>query len=93
MYIVGSIFLTIHFKHLDFIEWFDFEFWFDCLVDFLMCLCNLFISLEMFKLSPSGLILRNTQLTFSSAFCLSISLLGFLSVCPNSSTSVASLCL
>ena len=50
------------------------------LVDFLMCLCILFISLKMLKFSSSGLILINTQLSsFSSVFCLSISLLRFLS--------------
>ena len=61
---------------------------------FLMCLCILFISLKMLKFPSSGLILINIQSSsFSSAFCLSISLLRFPSTFPNSSTSIASLCL
>ena len=102
-YIVSSIFLKTHFRHFDFIEWFDLNSnssnlferssISDFLVDFLMCLCILFISLKMLKFFSSGLILINAQLSsFSSAFCLSISLLRFLSACPNSSTSIASLC-
>ena len=103
-YIVGSVFLTFHFKHFDFIEWFDLNFGSsnlfqrssisDFLVDFLMCLCVLLIYLKMLEFFPSGLVLIYTQSSsFSSAFCLSISLLRFLPACPNSSTSIASLCL
>ena len=99
--IVGSIFLTIHFKHFVFIEWFDLNSDSsslferpsirDFLFDFLMCLRILFFSLKMLNFFSSGLILINTQSSsFSSAFCLSISLLRFLSACPNSSASIAS---
>ena len=57
-----------------------------------MSLCILFISLKMLKSFSSESILINIQLSsFSNAFCLSISLLIFLLVCPNSSTSIASL--
>ena len=57
-----------------------------------MCLCILFISLKMLKSGSSGLILINTQLSsLFNALCLSISLLTFLSACPNSSSSTASL--
>ena len=57
----------------------------DFSVDFLMCLCILFISLKMLKFFSSGLILINKQSSsFSSAFCLSVSLLRFLLACPNS---------
>ena len=64
----------------------------DFLVDFLMSLCILFISLKMFEFFPSGVILISAQTSsFSSAFCLSISLLKFLSACPNASISIASL--
>ena len=101
-YMVGSIFLTIHFKPFDLIEWFDLYFNSsnlfeipsinDFLVDFSMCLCILFISLEMLKFSSSGLILINTQSSsFFTVFCISISLLRFLSACLNSLTSIASL--
>ena len=46
----------------------------------------------MLKSAASGLILTNTQLgSLSNAVCLSISSLTFLSICPNSSTSIASL--
>ena len=46
----------------------------------------------MLKSGSSGLIIINTQLSsLSSALCLSISLLIFLSACPNSSTSIAGL--
>ena len=80
-YIMGRIFLRIHFKHFDFIEWFDLNSnssnlfqtssASDFLVDFLMLLCILFIFLEIFKFSSSRLILINTQsIFFSSAFCL-----------------------
>ena len=103
-YIVGSIFLTIHFKHFVFIEWFDLNSDSsslferpsirDFLFDFLMCLRILFFSLKMLNFFSSGLILINTQSSsFSRASCLSISLLRFLSACPNSSLSIASLCL
>ena len=96
-------FLTTHFKHFDFIEWFDLNSNFsnlfetssikDFLLNFLMSLYILFISLKMLKIFSSGLILINTQLSsFSSAFYLSISSLRFLSASPNSSTSIASLC-
>ena len=82
-------FLTIHFKHFDFIEWFDLNFncsnFFersstsDFLVDFLMCLHTLFISLKILKFPASGLILINAQSSsFFSAFCFSISLPRFL---------------
>ena len=46
----------------------------------------------MLKFGASGLILINTQLSpLSNALCLSISSLTFLSACPYSSTSIASL--
>ena len=49
-----------------------------------MYLLILFISLKMLKLSSSGLILVNTESgSFSSAFCLSISSLRFLSTWLN----------
>ena len=101
-YNVGSIFLTTHFKHFDFIEWFDlnsssnslFEILpiKDFLDDFLMCLCILFISLKMLKYFSSGLILLNTKLSsLSNAFCLYISQAIFLPWWANSLTSIASL--
>ena len=103
-YIIGSTSLTIDFKHFVFIEWFDLNSTSsnlfertsisNFLVDFLMCLCILFISLKMLKFSSSGLILINKQSSsFSSTFCLSISLLRFVSAYPNSSTSIEILCL
>ena len=96
------MFLTIRFKHFDFIERFDLnsissnrferssisKF----LADFLMCLCIVFISVKMLNFFSSELIIINAQLSyFSSAFCLSISFIRFLSACANSSTSIASL--
>ena len=46
----------------------------------------------MLKSGSLGLILINTQLSsLSNAYCFSMSLLTFLSACPNSSTSTASL--
>ena len=103
VYNVGSVFfLTNVFNGFVIIEWFDlnsnsnrfFQILFikDFLNVFLMCLCILFISLKMLKSFLSELIIINTQLRpFSNAFYLSISLLVFLSACPNSSTSIASL--
>ena len=96
------MFFTIHFKYFDFIKGFVLDSnssnCFERLsiskfvAEFLICLCILFISLKMLKFFSSGLIQINTQSSsFSSAFCLSISLLRFLSACPNSSTSIASL--
>ena len=62
------------------------------LFDWIMGLYILFISLKMLKSFSWGLILLNTHLTsLSNLFCLSISLLRFLSTYPNSSTSIASL--
>ena len=96
------MFLTIHFKHFDFIESFDLNSnpknlfvrssINDFIVVFLMCLCILFISAKMFKFFSSGLILISTQSSsFYNVLCLSILLLRLLSACPNSSTSIASL--
>ena len=66
-----KMFLSIHFKHFDFIalcflnsnssNLFEIQCINDFLVDFLMCLCILFISLKMLKSFSSGLILINTQ--------------------------------
>ena len=77
--------LTIQFKHFDFItlfclicnsnNLFERSSISDFLIDFLMCLCILFISLKMLESFSSGLILINTQLSsLCNAFCLSISL-------------------
>ena len=94
----GKYFLATLFNAIVIIEWFDSNsnsnslFQILSVKDFLMYLCILLISLKMLKYFSSGLILINTQLSsFSNVFCLSISLLIFLSACRNSSTSTASL--
>ena len=64
----------------------------DFLVDFLMHLCILFTALKILKFCSLGLILINSRpSSFSIAFCLCISWSIFLSLSPNSLTSIASL--
>ena len=54
-----------------------------------LCLCILFISLKMLKSTASGLILIKTQsISLSNGCCLCISWSIFLSLCPNTSTSI-----
>ena len=97
-----KFFLTIYFNAFDIIELYFLNTIFnkafkilsikDFLVDFLMHQCILFMALKILIFCSSGLILITSQpSSFSIAFCLCISWSIFLSLSPNSLTSIANL--
>ena len=104
-YNAGSIFLTIHFKHFDFIEWFDLnsnpkslferspisDFLVDSSVDLITCMYIWFIRLLMLKSGASGLALITVYPWSYIYFCPYFSYSGSFSTWAYSWISITSL--